>query len=573
MRTTQLGLAFLLVVGLGACVESGQRTGNNNDGGGNGGNDLSAGEDFSTGGESDLSVPITTIDLVGKEAGTAYDDAGMVDPDANGCGMGETAAVCAMPIAAGAGCMLVEDCVLGGGSGNGEDDDCNGIVDDGCSCVPGEVKKCFLGPPGKRNVGACTDGTMTCFGGEFGSWGDCVGSIGPSAETCDGLDNDCNGCADDGLCCGDNGVKCPAPGDPNIAPVTPYSTLTYDGAQFFSGTAKSWTWTVEGGPCDRLFASSSFTPVSNPPKQSFTVTNGTTEDPSIYFSLSGDYTVTMTVVDDTDKSYTCKWVQPVFGPGVRFELCWDHQGTAAQGGADLDLHVHKSGTTSDWFIAPGTGSTDVGACSGPKKKCKFGATCNASNRCILTGYGINPDDCFFANCTARQYTMPMAGVSDPDWYPDSTPATNCQGNTKYGADWATLGYCHNPRLDLDNINDVGVPENTNIDNPANNDKFRAMVHYYGQDNLESTTDVEQHPIVNVYCGGSLKASYGQTPNQLTGFSHGTAQATGQMWRVADVTAVVDGAGNTTDCNITPLHAPSTTSGYWVTPSTNTARTY
>src|SRR6266511_4009732 len=75
----------------------------------------------------------------------------------------------------------------GSPKGNGVDDDCNGKVDDGCPCTPGEVARCFLGPPGKRNQGACTDGQMTCIGSrEFGQWGDCDGSNSrePTQVTC-----------------------------------------------------------------------------------------------------------------------------------------------------------------------------------------------------------------------------------------------------------------------------------------------------------------------------------------------------------------------------------------------------
>ena len=39
----------------------------------------------------------------------------------------------------------------------------------------------------------------------------------------------------------------------------------------------------------------------------------------------------------------------------------------------------------------------------------------------------------------------------------------------------TRGYCANPRLDQDNVDDVGVAENSNIDNPAGGDTFRALV--------------------------------------------------------------------------------------------------
>jgi hypothetical protein len=125
-----------------------------------------------------------------------------------------------------------------------------------------------------------------------------------------------------------------------------------------------------------------------------------------------------------------------------------------------------------------------------------------------------------------------------------------------------LGYCHNPRLDIDNVgNAPGTPENINIDNAKNGDVFRAAVHYYRN---VGTTSVE-HPLLNIYCGGTLKASFGKAPNTLAGFNTGKAYNAGQLWRVADVKAIVDAMGNTTDCTVTALHPPATpTMGYWLT---------
>jgi hypothetical protein len=69
--------------------------------------------------------------------------------------------------------------------------------------------------------------------------------------------------------------------------------------------------------------------------------------------------------------------------------------------------------------------------------------------------------------------------------------------------------------------------------------------------------------VNIYCGGHIKATYGQAPDQVQGFDVGNDWAMGDMWRVADVTAVVDGMGMTTDCVVTAIHPFGQTSGYRV----------
>jgi hypothetical protein len=90
------------------------------------------------------------------------------------------------------------------GCGDGLDGDCDGIVDEGCACIPGEESSCFRGALAQRGVGACVDGTMRCTDGlEFGTWGACEGDVAPSDEVCDGAraDEDCDGAVNEGCDC------------------------------------------------------------------------------------------------------------------------------------------------------------------------------------------------------------------------------------------------------------------------------------------------------------------------------------------------------------------------------------
>ncbi len=414
-----------------------------------------------------------------------------------------------------------DNCDVGGpdACGDGTDNNCNGEVDEGCTCQAGAVQSCFLGPPGRRNVGACVDGMQTCIGsGEFTRWGPCEGGIRPGAETCDNLDNSCNGCADDHPDCCDVQLNCPAPGD--LPDGSPFQDYVIDGTNFYSGAVTTWSWTVVGGPCDQLLDATSG-------KTSYSVSGQNTSQLTIKPTLSGDYTVTVTIVTAEGDTLTCTFIVHIAGPGVRFELCWDTTGPAP-GGTDIDLHVHKEDSTTPWF------------------------TTNLNNNTN------NADDCYYATCKGSVFVFPFGPPLGPvkaDWgYPNS-PLALCEGGPE-GTDWTTLGYCHSPRLDIDNILEAGRPENINIDVPKNGKTYRSMVHYF-------TGTVPTKPMVNVYCGGTLKATYGAATDPVPGFTSGAGFGKGTMWRVADVTPTVVG-GVTTDCTLSQLNAPGMTTGYWVT---------
>ncbi|MBW2459368.1 MAG: hypothetical protein JRI68_33050 [Deltaproteobacteria bacterium] len=77
---------------------------------------------------------------------------------------------------------------------DGTDDNCDGQVDEGCTCVNGTSQACYTGSPQTQNVGECSDGIQTCANGQYGN---CVGDSTPIAELCDGLDNDCDSQTDE----------------------------------------------------------------------------------------------------------------------------------------------------------------------------------------------------------------------------------------------------------------------------------------------------------------------------------------------------------------------------------------
>jgi cysteine-rich repeat protein len=68
------------------------------------------------------------------------------------------------------------------------DEDCDGIIDNGCNCINGKTRVCG------SNIGECRQGLDTCVNGNWNNI--CVGEVTPATEVCDGLDNDCDSVVD-----------------------------------------------------------------------------------------------------------------------------------------------------------------------------------------------------------------------------------------------------------------------------------------------------------------------------------------------------------------------------------------
>jgi hypothetical protein len=73
-----------------------------------------------------------------------------------------------------------------------KDNDCDGTVDEGCSCATGKTRECGV------SRGECQGGRQECVNG---IWTDCLDSVEPDEEVCDGKDNDCDGDIDEYLEC------------------------------------------------------------------------------------------------------------------------------------------------------------------------------------------------------------------------------------------------------------------------------------------------------------------------------------------------------------------------------------
>ena len=418
---------------------------------------------------------------VGSDGGTGWtlDGSGPVNPCGAGCGPAE---ICG-----------AEGSTTGG---NGLDDDCNGRVDDGCMCTPGEARPCFAGPPDRRNVGACADGIEACT--EFGIWGTCTGGVSPNAEACNGGDDDCNGITDDLAGCTST-VMCP--GNESARPLT---THTLRGSRVFGGAAASWSWGIE---CPSTVPAALCPRLATPNAQ----------DTDVYLTASGAYRVNVTVTLADGTTASCAWTLYVQGGGLRVELNWDTM-PDTRGGTDVDLHLHR------W-----------------------------SRNGVDTDFFSEPEDCYYSNCRPGQtYSWPGHPTSDLENCQDAPHGG--------GAAWRAEGACRNPRLDVDtngvdgpctasqtdpNARDFCAPENINVDAPVLGQPYRVMVNYYSESSHSGPT----YPSVSVYCGGALRGSFGLDP--LVTLRNGSGFGAGNdNWYVADVVFFEGTCG--LDCQVYPI---------------------
>ena len=411
---------------------------------------------------------------------------------------------------------------------DGLDNDCDGRVDNDlqCGCTPGAARSCFVGPYGRRNLGACQSGVQHCIGGENAHWGPCEGSTGPSEERCDGIDNDCDGCSDELSACSPS-LHCPGPGDPRVPHAQPFVPYLLDAARFYAGPdAVSYRFAIRGSPCDRMFQRIDPSADAESGKQSYVLRYSSATQAEVVFTLSGSYAVELTVVTRDGAELRCSFVVHVRAPGIRVELCWDKTGPSAQqtgDAVDLDLHLAKHDVTQQFE----TGT-----------------------------------DCYWQTCRGA------AGL----WgYANTTPLETCTGPAAQNFQtYNALAFCPNPRLDADNRLDarsrnVYITENINLDVPKPGDQFRVAVLYKANvlsdvhlDDAGSSASTDTRAWVNVYCEGDLLGTFGGDPEQPHDPDAIQLSAPGMLWRVADV--AVSNAG----CEISPLRDPLTQRGYWVT---------
>ena len=399
---------------------------------------------------------------------------------------------------------------------NGMDDDCDGKIDEGCTCKAGETQPCFRGKPAERNVGTCKDGIQNCKISPMradisGTWGECKNDILPSFDKCDKADNNCNGCADEGLCCSPK-IDCSY----IIEPALPFTDKLIDGTKIYDpeheyqdADKATWEWTLTKGSCDIILQKTSFSLASAiegvagaiaDAADKITFSGVGLSKFNVNFQLSGTYNLHLKITRENGEVYECEWPLKVASNGLRVELCWDKTGAHNSGGYDLDLHLGKNDVTKPETINDGCDD-------------------------IYFPWGAN-SACFYYTCKTANYNNTNAK------YP-----WNVQG-------WGyneTNSTTPNPRLDIDNIEEVGKPENINLDNPKENDTFRVLVHLYPWSDYSSDAS-GTNPVVNIYCGGSLKATYGVSPQY-------TLKNNNDSWKVVEIKWMGDPSSD--KCELTP----------------------
>ncbi len=460
-----------------------------------------------------------------------------------------------------------------GATGNGFDDNCNGLVDEGCDCAaPGTTKPCYLVPASQTlndlPVGWCAQnskGTVNCAqqAGMTPKWSaQCRGAQAPNAvDICAPGDFNCDGKEENppnvNCACQQAVIACPT-GPVTTIPYPPVNALPLriDASSWFSdpaavALASGWTWTLTGGDCDNILPHPSFGIYAGPNasgspvdsqnnalgpsgKERGAVASAPAVTSVVYpaFSLSGDYLLEAkwTLYG---MPFTCDVKIQVRAPGLRAEACWDTEPV----GDDLDLHMAKvnafplCANEEDW--------SDL----------SLDPTCANAN-----------EDCYYGDC--------LAGSSTTTWGFADSPASVCAG---WGSQSQSvlIPSCANPRLDRDSNGTSGTcdpavrnpnsvsglgpfcgSENINLDHPGDGDVFAVGLRYYTQ---LGGTNARAH--VNVYCDGARVLSTGYDPiagNQFPQLAQSGGDSNGDMWKVGLVTTkLVAGA---LSCDVVP--APS-----------------
>lgn len=459
---------------------------------------------------------------------------------------------------------------------DGQDHDCDGNPNTGCSCTVGVTQPCYTGPQNTSNRGMCHGGMQTCELKPNGSgWSGCVGEVTPSTELCDGRDHDCDGTPNTGCACQVGQVRSCYTGPQGTLGMG----LCHSGSQRCVQQDNAPTW----GPCegevtpgtetcdgqDHLCNGQPGVGCTCRPTQTrpcYTGPAGTRgvgscKDGTQYCSVINgslnwetechgqtlpatsdscgnhvDDNCNGPVDENCGGSITCPGDRTMEA-GDTIALSVTGQGLHGYAWSITDAPVGGA-SSAIWTPSPPTGASVrfrpiiVGQYTirvsgqdlqGQSHACTFKVNAQSHGlRIELTWDGTGDVDLHLHNANST----PWFGNSDDCYYRHKTPT--------WGA-W----------LDVDNVNANG-PENIRIDNPALNHDYTVAIHNYARAAGRRAT-------VKVYCGtteGNVPtATY--VSQQLNGDASG--QCTGNtFWRIARIRFT-----SPTDCSLTFLNSYST----------------
>ncbi len=307
---------------------------------------------------------------------------------------------------------------------NDIDDDCDLIVDEGCTCTLPE-KPCYSGHPADLDGSetACRAGVQAC---RIEFYGPCEGEVGPADEACNGVDDDCDGITDELEDCRNRPPTAICPDDLEGPPLADYRLAGgYDDPEGQPMARAEWRIVEQPGGSTAA------------PRPAMGL------DTVMFADLQGGYLLELTVEDSEGGIGRCTTrITTRTRDGLRIEMVWNVN--AVGDTSDVDLHL-KRAPDADWF--------DEGA---------------------------RGDDCFYRNCK-------VCGGFDEDACRAELAAFNADPNRDPPpqVEWSAPLSADDPRLDLDDVEGLG-PENINILTPRAG-IYRLGVHYYEDDGFGAST--------------------------------------------------------------------------------------